>query len=405
MITTDRGNFVGSYPPVYYAFMGIFASTNLEVSAIVMRVVNALLFVCLTSALYLLLGGSRRRTLIWMWMISLVPLGTFLIASNNPSSWAVIAGGSLWLTTLGYLEAEGTRRWPFGILAAVFTLMGAGARADAAIYGVVAIGIAFVLTAERTRRFWVKAVLPIALVFASIAFYLTSRQSSVSESGLSAHHDAVVTNVLALIWNNFIQIPNLWAGALGTWNLGWLDVAMPAAVWTLAILAFGAMTFVGLTSHSARKLIALVLALGMLVAVPSWVLLQSRALVGEEVQPRYVLPLLILFAGIALLQAGPRAIVFTRLQIAAIALAVCVAGVVALHATIQHYVSGASAYDWNLNHSVHWWWSVAASPMVVWLIGGVAFAAAVVISLREVTIGSRRTSQDDAVVGAVPITR
>ena len=82
---TERGNFAGEYPPVYYAVMHVFAGSDIQVSAIAMRLVNAGLFVGLTTALFVLLPMTRRRTLLWGWLVAAVPLGIFLIPSNNPS--------------------------------------------------------------------------------------------------------------------------------------------------------------------------------------------------------------------------------------------------------------------------------------------------------------------------------
>ena len=108
---TRRGNFYGEYPPVYYATMRIFAGPDLQFSALVMRLLNAALFVGLASALAALLPAARRRTLLWGWLATLVPLGMFLIPSNNPSGWAVMGVGTAFLALLGWFETEAGRAW------------------------------------------------------------------------------------------------------------------------------------------------------------------------------------------------------------------------------------------------------------------------------------------------------
>ncbi len=105
---TDRGNYLGEYPPVYYAVMRLFAGPDLQVSALVMRLVNAVLFVGLATALAALLPAWRRGTLLWGWLVTLVPLGMFIIPSNNPSGWAVTGVGTAFLALLGWFEI----RWP-----------------------------------------------------------------------------------------------------------------------------------------------------------------------------------------------------------------------------------------------------------------------------------------------------
>src|SRR5690606_6641065 len=107
---SKRGNFNGGYPPLYYAAMGVFAGPDVAISVLVMRAINVLLFVGFASVLFFLLPAARRPTLIWGWLLTTVPLGAFLIASNNPSAWAITGVGSAFLATLGYLESNGRRR-------------------------------------------------------------------------------------------------------------------------------------------------------------------------------------------------------------------------------------------------------------------------------------------------------
>ncbi|MFF1571806.1 DUF2142 domain-containing protein [Leifsonia sp. NPDC058292] len=380
LIPTERGNFAGTYPPVFYTVMGVFASSQYAVSAIVMRIVNAVLFVGLTSLLYLFLNPSRRRTLLWMWTIGVVPLGLSLLSSNNPSSWAIIAGGSLWLAALGWFESSGKRAIGLGILTVVFTIMGAGARADSAIYAILGLAVACILAVRRARVFWLKAILPAALVIVAALFYFGANQS-VGSSGLSGSHEAVAGMTTAqYLWDYVLELPQLWAGSLGTWPIGWLDIPMPALVSVAAVGVFGAFAFAGLRSASWRKLIALAFALVMMFAVPAWVLFKGSATVGQEVQPRYVLPLLLMFAGIALIEVGRR-ISFTRVQIVVATVALGMAGAAALHVTIRRYVTGLQVTDINLNSGAQWWWGGPVSPMLVWLIGSAAFAAAVFFAL------------------------
>ncbi|HEU4808686.1 MAG TPA: DUF2142 domain-containing protein, partial [Homoserinimonas sp.] len=95
-VETKRGNFVGAYPPVYYAVMSIFAGEDVLSSALLMRLINILLFVGLTTALFVLLPAVRRPTLIWAWLVTTLPMGVFILSSNNPSSWAVMGLGTAW---------------------------------------------------------------------------------------------------------------------------------------------------------------------------------------------------------------------------------------------------------------------------------------------------------------------
>jgi Predicted membrane protein (DUF2142) len=386
LVATKRGNFSAtSYPPVYYAVMSVFVTHNVSVSVVLMRVINALLFTVIVSLLFLFLPLRRRATLVWAWAVSILPLGAFLIASNNPSSWAIIAGGTLWLSLVGYFETTGRRRIGLGVLSGVLAAMGAGARSDAAVYAVIAVVVAALLTARRTRSYLLASILPAAIVVFSILMYLSARQSGVSSGGFSGNALPTGVSKLGLIGMDLLEVPSLWAGSLGTWGLGWLDTAMPAIVWMTCIVCFGAITYAGLRSYTVRKIIAVVLVFAALWAIPTWVLVQSKATVGESVQPRYVYPLLIMLAGVALLQVTSSRFRLNRPQLIFVVAALSIANAVALHVNIRRYVTGLDVFGFNLNHNVEWWWHAPISPMLIWFVGSVVFAGALVIVVREIS--------------------
>jgi hypothetical protein len=398
MEPTDRIN-SGGYPPIYYVTMGLIAGDAFDGGSVVLlRVANAALFVAIAVGLHLLLPQRLRSASLWMWLIGLVPLGVFLIASNNPSSWAIISGGTVWLATYGYFVADGWRRWSLLALGILATLMGAGARADAAVYAGVGIVVASVLAAERSRRYLL-SVLPFAAaaVFAAVMF-LATRQSSVLSSGLTGSSDPSELNTAGLIFRNLTEVPSLWAGVFGTWQLGWLDTEMPAIVWASALGVFAAMCFLGLRSISWRKWTALAIIWVALIVVPVWVLVQSHVIVGAEVQPRYILPLMVMLGGVALLQLPGRLIDPTRTQLWVVGVALSLANAVALHTNIRRYVSGDRIADWNLNRHVEWWWDMPVTPMVVWAIGTAAFAGAAALVLRELWRLQRTIPLEGAVV-------
>lgn len=383
LVETIKGNFAGTYPPVYYTAVGIFAGPAFsDLTVIFLRVLNAVVFIAIAVALHLLLPQRLRATSMWMWIIALVPLGMFLIASNNPSAWAVISGGSVWLATLGYFATSGWRKWSLLALAGIATIMGAGARADAAAYAGIGVLVAGILSAERSKRFLVAAAPFIVAVLIAALFFAFTGQSGVLTAGLTGHSDALSLPITELVIQNLLNVPSLWAGVFGTWQLGWLDTTMPAVVWVSAIGVFAAMAFAGLRSMSWRKAAALGVVAAALVLVPVWVLVQSRVVVGSEVQPRYILPLMVMLGGVALLQLAGRRIDITTTQTWLVGGALTVANAVALHTNIRRYISGLDVSDWNLNHHVEWWWDIPLSPMVIWAIGSLAFAGAMITLLR-----------------------
>jgi hypothetical protein len=397
-VETQRGNFDGGYPPVYYAVMSVFAGSHIIASALLMRLFTIVLFLGITIALYILLPVSRRPTLVLGWAITTIPLGVFLIASNNPSSWAIIGLGSGWLALLGYYETTGRRRIALGSIFAASVIMAAGARADAAFYSILAIGVVFWLTFVRRRSYLLLSILPVVMIVVALLFFLTSSQSgsglvglgssgpAPGESGLEGSSAARQSlSGVGLLAYNLLNAQSLWAGVFGEWGLGWLDTPLPALVTFGATAVFVAVAFVGLSRVTWRKL---VVALGITIVLwilPVYVLQRGGNSVGQNVQPRYLLPLIVLLGGVMLLTRLNQRLPFTRVQLILVVATLSVANFVALHVNIQRYVSGNNHTGLDLDAHELWWWNAPFSPDVVWIVGSLAYAAMLVLIVREIS--------------------
>jgi hypothetical protein len=73
----------------------------------------------------------------------------------------------------------------------------------------------------------------------------------------------------------------------------------------------------------------------------------------------------------------------SRVQRYVVVSALSVAYAVALFANIRRYVTGTDSGGLNLSNGAEWWWDLPVTPMVVWAAGSFAFAALVVILVRE----------------------
>ena len=388
---TDRGNFAGEYPPVYYAVMRAFAGPDIQVSALVMRLVNAALFVALATALSLLLTIARRSTLIWGWLIAVIPLGIFLIPSNNPSGWAITGVGTAFLALLGWFETTGRRHWVLGALYLVGVFMASGARGDAGVYIVGASLVASILSFARTRPWMLQALLPVAGVIISVVFFVSAGQSGVGaigftggeavtppadtgDEGVVGTTPEVPLSGFALAVYNLLSLPYLWTGVWGTWALGWFDTGMPAVVSWAAVSAFVVVGFAGLGKLDWRKAISIAGVLLVLIVLPVYVLTVGNTKVGDALQPRYLLPLILLLC--LLLVTMPRGAVlrFTRLQTFLIVAALAGANLVALQVNIRRYVTGDDEQGLNLDDGAEWWWQgFPVGPTWVWIVGVLAF--------------------------------
>lgn len=387
LVVATRGNFNGTYyPAVYYWMMSGLASPNVAVSTLVIRLVNIVLFVGVNSLLFALLPRERRSNLILPWLVTMVPLGMFIVASVNPSSWTMLSAGTVWIALVGYFESTGRRRIGLGTLAIAATVIGAGARADAAVYAGLSAVIAVVLTMRRSRDFWRLAILPGVVIAVSFALYLTANQASDAGRGVMGSHAMdTAASIDYLIGKNLLDLPLLWAGIFGSMQLGWLDTPMPGVVTVLALAIFAGVAFTGLARRSRGKLLSLAAVAGALVVLPLVVFVQSKVYVGYLVQPRYMLPLLVIFIGLAIFHARGGEFALTRLQLAVVVTVVSVLNAIALHSNMRRYITGSDVFSVNLNASREWWWNMPVTPMVISAVGAVSFAAFAFIIARTIT--------------------
>lgn len=377
---TERGNFYGAYPPVFYATMSLFVGPDIEASVLAMRVFGALLVTILATALFLLLPPDRRPNLVWSWLVTTVPLGLFVLSSTNPSAWAIAGVGFGWLALAGYFETLGARKVGLGVLFALSVMMAAGSRGDASLYMVLAILATVVLQGHRTRRFALEAILPAAAVVVCALMFRVSRPTEHVTQGIEP--DAGISSVFARILPTAIDVPRLWMGMFGnSYGLGWLDTAMPAVVGLGSLACFLGAAIVALSRRDARKSIVLVGGLIVLWALPTAVLVAAGEPVGTNVQPRYLLPLLLLFAGVLFWMPRGERIRFGRAQRILIVVTLAMTQAIALHINLSRYVSGFDDLAANLDVGIEWWWAVPVSPMSVWVIGAIAYAGLVLLLL------------------------
>ncbi|WP_447924823.1 DUF2142 domain-containing protein [Georgenia muralis] len=381
--STPRGNFTGIYPAGFFWVNSFLVGDDVERSVVAMRALNALLAVWVLTALYALLPAHRRGAVSLSVAITMVPLGAFLVASINPSGWAVFAALIVFAGLSGFFETEGRRRYALGAVTLVGAFMGTGSRADSAAYVVVAALAATFLQWWRPGRVrWRDLVAPALVLLMAAAFFFGSRQSGALSSGntISAAMEDPTEETPGklglgyLLWDNAMNIPSIWAGAFGAWDLGWFDTEMPAFVWVGSLLVFGSVVFAALPRLTKSYGLVLVGILALLWLLPMILLFRSNAIVGASVQPRYMLPLIALLAVVALWRSSS-ARLLAPVQTLLVVMTLAVANSFAMHNNIRRYVTGDDVTGFNLDAMPEWWWDSPVSPMLVWVIGSAAFAA------------------------------
>ena len=401
---TERGNFLSKYPPVFYATMSVFAGPDVRASVVAMRLFNVALFSLLTLSACLLVGRRWRFVLGAALLTTLVPLGVSLVASLNPSSWTIAGTCILFVVSSAIFEnitngrAIRHERGRFigqAIVASISFIMAAGSRSDGALFALLAVSLAFGLARTWTvLRNWTLLIVAGFVVLTS-AFLFVTRNTVFTPSELSDFERNAGKEgraFLVVLGKNVLAIPDLLRQFFGSQGLGWLDTGMPAIATLGAMVVFVAVMSVRIVQ--ARRQTLWVLGAGAIavVLVPLAYLQVRNAFVGESFQARYLLPLVIVLAAVAL--AGGREPVIPR-RIAILALPVLIlANAAALYANMSRYIQGGKATSWNLDEA-KWWWTNMPSPMVVWIVGSVAFAiAATAVLWPAIRRGAATTEAD-----------
>lgn len=382
----ERANVDNLYPRLFYGTASLFASTDPQLSVIAIRLANSAFAVAFLTAVCFALPRSVRPALLISVIATAIPLGVFIYASTNPSSWAMLSAATVWTSLYGATRATGRRRWLLCALALIGAVLGAGARADAAIFAVYGVALALVLGVRGLRSQIWPLVTGVLICIVSGAFYLGARQGGAAFGGLENAPNALT---LPQHISNLLELPSLWTGALGQSSLGWFDTRMPAAVWVLATAAFAGALFIGIRRPTRRRMIAIVLSLLAMWSVPFVMLAQSNAVVGNTVQPRYLLPLMLIAVGVASLRPDAER-AWDGFRYAFASTCLWLALTIGMHQNIARYTSGGSGDAVDPGASAEWWWPGAPAPLAVWIVGSVAFAGVLV----SIWIVKRRPNGD-----------
>lgn len=370
---TDRLNSTGVYPPVFYQTMGLLSSTDFQKSVLIMRTINALLFTTVLALIMKLVPVRFSKPTIFAFLVTLVPLGMFIVPSTNPSSWGYFATGAYFAFLCGFLTSNSLNKWLCGIAAFIALILGAGSRADVAAYLCVATFASVLITLRPVRSNIYKLIVPAIFVSIALLFFTSGKQSSFIQTGFV---DAVPQpKTPGLLLNNLVEFPSLIVGVLGNWGLGWLDTPMPSAVWAVSFAIFSIAIFSGLRNLTLGKSMALMTVTVVLISVPMIILFESGTSVGSLLQPRYLLPPVLLLTAVALIDTSIQE--FSKIQKWAFIIGLSIANSIALFTNFRRYTIGLGTGSLNITNP-DWWWNLNVSPLLIWGIGSIAFVIALI---------------------------
>jgi len=367
----------GENPNVFYWVNSWFASNDLAASVLSIRFFNSAFVILVFASVIFALPRHLRRVPVVGIIATSVPLGLFIIPSTNPSSWASASVLVFFSALIGFLSTKNIRsRWLLGGLALISSVMAAGSRPDSAFYILISIGAALVISYTR-EMINTRTLTVVTILFAIAgAFFITASNTTLTITGAPGGGLQVTTP--GRFFLNLVHLPTIWVGVFGTQGLGWMDTLMPATVWAVTYAIFMVLIFGAIRYFDSRQGAAMALIFLSLIAVPMAALTASGLVVGQFVQPRYLLPLLGLLVAVAMYRRSDKSgIKLSRPQVWLLAFGLVAAHLIALRTNMQRYLSG-----FGTNDVIEWWWVEIPqegtvfwlSPDYVWLIGSIAFA-------------------------------
>lgn len=389
-------NEVGRFPNGFYWILNSFIGENTLYSAILMRVFNSLLAVIVFFLSFYAIKKNLRVPLIMAWLGATLPLVLFTIPSTNPSSWTIIGLGTYWALLLSYMLEDNVRKRLFSGVMVLFTaLISLTSRSESAPYLIIITVTIFLLIKfwnKLNAKDWTIFLIPFGVIFISVYEFLTTPSTLGISTGLPGGDP---NRSLEEVWStNIMRFPVLYTGALGKWNMGWMDTPTPDITFFFTIFIFSGLVFVGINFMSKYKFFALLFLLSFMAFIPLRILALGKNIVGENVQPRYLLPFLFVLIGVSLfIPYKDQIIGFSKSQLIFIATGLSIGHAFALHQVMRRYITGTDVVSWNLNRKAEWWWEPLPSPMVTWFIAVVAYSLMISIAVSYVNEISKKSQQ------------
>lgn len=381
-------------PTFYYWTVGFLTGDTLAETSATIRLFNSALAVLMAFGSLALTRRRLRPAVAMSWLVAAVPLSSFMIASVNLSSWSIIGIGAMWGPLLSFL---GERRFDRRSVARIVfvgwaVLMALGARNDSSIYVVIVLVALLPLVLRRGMDRW-RMVVPVLIAgAAAVAFVAVNL---VRATWLATTTSGAPNDPFFLLTDTITRVVAVVAAPA----LGWMDTPMPTLVTALSSAVAGAAVVIGAGVRYRRKTLSA--ALIVLLTWGSLVILWPRTNVG--VQPRYFLPVVMVFLGLMLLpRPRGRIRLISGTQAAVMFGALAVANSLALLTNLWRYIAGLTGEPFGpadlLRAEPDWWWqSLPVSPFGIWFLGTVTLTAALALTWRILYRPRARTTASSLV--------
>jgi hypothetical protein len=386
------------YAPLYFRTVNVFASSDYPQTVLLIRLFNVALASLLLAWAMWVSTPAVKRGLALSWGVALAPVGTFFIASINPSAWLIASIGTFWAFLVSAISSKPDKsvRTVFLWVGLVFSMIVAlGARTDAVIYlSITAVSVVIWRWKSIIAGLGLKRIIPLAFVLAVGLFVGTriflNRFTSFNFTFPGAHTGTDQPNAII---KTLVEVPAFVLGLLGgqrplvglstgpgNWlqegstyagfgyGLGWTDFSLPPLVSIFAGMGLAALIFITMRQYSVSK----VLSLAFVVLSTLALILLLRATFAfawtNEIQPRYIFPIFLAFVGLALTVRLRKNPLLNRLQVSVLFLGIWTSSSIAWLATATRYAVGPNAAYTNFGQTPAWWWNIGPGRLGWFLI-------------------------------------
>ena len=377
-------------PGTLQTIQSIFVSDSPVLSVLLIR---SLMFGIVFLSLLLLirnLDAKHRFSAVLVFGVAFIPMSTYLITSINPSGLAIgmTVIGILSLSQLVKNDFSKVKRVALTSLYSLAIVSTWLTRKEATVAILISTFIVLFVWAYESRIESRRALFGSVSAILLVGLFLTSQGKRIGIDvsfilvSFPVQIDPSVAgwNVLSTNLQNF---PSILIGNFGYWGLGAIDTPMPILVWSSISMVMAALVGIALFTSSTRVTLQFTFLLTSTIGIILFILQRNLIYVGDQLQPRYVAPLLM--ASFALLFANTNWIRVDRFHIEYFKLLVVLiaasANSIALWTVLRRYISGLDVGELDLTWQQEWWWNIPISPNQVWFIGTVCFGSALYLSL------------------------
>lgn len=360
----------GGYPYGFYHINHLFVTSHVITSILVMRLFNWTLIYALCVGVMICAPVAYRRPIILTALFTAIPMGTYYIASNNPSSWAI---GGLFIfatATVSALHSAGKRRCILMAIALVGALLCTMARADASFF------IWITSLAIWISQPWKREYRNIAILTAVVSVWGLIVYASLDKNFILAVNEPDADkSIFIILLRNIFNLPSIIAGfyGLAPYHPGMSDAPLHLNSYVFSYATLGMMLAIGATAYSLRKFLSTGLLFGATVGMPVLVMTMKKMASLQPFQPRYVMPLFIVCVFLHLLPTEKREIDLKRSQWLFAGVCIFFIQHLAVEFVVMRYVRGNKNLGFSLNKGVEWWWTnFPLSPNGLWLLSSVS---------------------------------